>query len=199
MHINVPAQLLPYFSAKVLETIMTQPNKWYVPWDDALIRKYDINAPRYTSYPTAVQFHALQPIEVQQHLDAQRSVTKPLSLYIHIPFCQHICFYCACNKIATKDKARADQYLDILEREMVLHARNFGHRPITQLHLGGGTPTFLTLSQMSRMLDLVGIYYDWDPMAHPGEFSIELDPRETTDDMLQLLRSRGFKFAVGRC
>ncbi|MDX1340808.1 MAG: oxygen-independent coproporphyrinogen III oxidase [Reinekea sp.] len=171
---------------------MTQPNKWYVPWDDALIRKYDINAPRYTSYPTAVQFHALQPIEVQQHLDAQRSVTKPLSLYIHIPFCQHICFYCACNKIATKDKARADQYLDILEREMVLHARNFGHRPITQLHLGGGTPTFLTLSQMSRMLDLVGIYYDWDPMAHPGEFSIELDPRETTDDMLQLLRSRGF-------
>jgi len=171
---------------------MSQPNKWYVPWNDALIRKYDINAPRYTSYPTAVQFHALQPVEVQQHLERQRSVDKPLSLYIHIPFCQHICFYCACNKIATKNKARADQYIDMLEREMVLHARNFGHRPITQLHLGGGTPTFLTLAQMSRLLDLVGIYYDWDPLRHEGEFSIELDPRETSDEMLQLLKSRGF-------
>ena len=171
---------------------MSQPNKWYVPWDDMLIRKYDINAPRYTSYPTAVQFHALQPVEVERHLEAQRNVDKPLSLYIHIPFCQHICFYCACNKIATKDKARADQYIDMLEREMALHARNFGHRPITQFHLGGGTPTFLSLSQMARLLDLVGIYYEWNPTLHEGEFSIELDPRETTDDMLQLLRSRGF-------
>jgi oxygen-independent coproporphyrinogen-3 oxidase len=171
---------------------MTQPNKWYVPWDDALIRKYDINAPRYTSYPTAVQFHPLQPVEVQEHLEKQRMNDRPLSLYIHIPFCQHICFYCACNKIATKDKTRADQYLDMLEREMVLHARNFGHRPITQFHLGGGTPTFLSIAQMARLLDLVGIYYDWDPKRHAGEFSIELDPRETTDEMLQLLRLRGF-------
>lgn len=171
---------------------MSQPNKWYVPWDDALIRKYDINAPRYTSYPTAVQFQSLQPIEVSAHLEKQKEKQGPLSLYIHVPFCQHICFYCACNKIATKDKSRADQYLDMLEREMVLHARNFGHRPITQLHLGGGTPTFLTIAQMSRLLDLVGIYYDWDPTRHQGEYSIELDPRETTDEMLQLLRFRGF-------
>lgn len=171
---------------------MSQPNKWYVPWDDALIQKYDINAPRYTSYPTAVQFQPLQPIEIAQHLDAQRVKTTPLSLYVHIPFCQHICFYCACNKIATKDRARADQYLDMVEREMVLQARNFGHRPITQLHLGGGTPTFLSVSQMSRLLDMLSIYFEWNPKHHPGEFSIELDPRETSDDMLQLLRSRGF-------
>lgn len=171
---------------------MTQPNKWYVPWNDALIRKYDITAPRYTSYPTAVQFQALQPVEVQAHLDKQRSVQDPLSLYIHIPFCQHICFYCACNKIATKDKSRADHYLDTLEHEMALHARNFGHRPVTQLHLGGGTPTFLTLAQMVRLLDMVGIYFAWDPIGNPGEYSIELDPRETTDDMLHLLRRRGF-------
>ena len=175
-----------------LEIQMTQPSKWYVPWDDALIRKYDITAPRYTSYPTAVQFDALQAIEVQTHLDQQRRVEKPLSLYIHIPFCQHICFYCACNKIATKDRARADHYLDTLEHEMALHARNFGHREITQLHLGGGTPTFLSLTQMSRLLDMLGIYFNWDPDLIPGEFSIELDPRETTDDMLQLLRRRGF-------
>lgn len=171
---------------------MTQPNRWYVPWDDQLIRKYDINAPRYTSYPTAVQFSELQPVEVQAHLDSQRDKTSPLSLYIHIPFCQHICFYCACNKIATKDKARADQYIDMLEREMVLQARNFGHRKITQLHLGGGTPTFLSLSQMNRLLDLVSIYFDWAPDAHSGEFSIELDPRETSNEMLCLLKKRGF-------
>jgi len=171
---------------------MTQPNKWYVPWDDALIRKYDINAPRYTSYPTAVQFQNLQPIEVQEHLDRQRPKTGPLSLYIHIPFCQHICFYCACNKIATKDRNRPDLYLDMLEREMVLHARNFGHRTISQLHLGGGTPTYLSTTQMTRLLDLISIYFDWDPAKKPGEFSIELDPRETSDEMLHLLRSRGF-------
>lgn len=171
---------------------MTQPNRWHVPWNDVLIRKYDITAPRYTSYPTAVQFHSLQPVEVQAHLDNQREKQTPLSLYIHIPFCQHICFYCACNKIATKDKARADAYLDTLEREMALHARNFGHRNVTQLHLGGGTPTFLTLNQMSRMLDMLSIYFDWDPSRHQGEYSIELDPRETSDDMLRLLRARGF-------
>ncbi|TCS41751.1 oxygen-independent coproporphyrinogen III oxidase [Reinekea marinisedimentorum] len=171
---------------------MTQPSKWYVPWDDALIRKYDINAPRYTSYPTAVQFTGLQAIEVQSHLDSQRSNQSPLSLYVHIPFCQHVCFYCGCNKIATKDRTRPDSYIDMLEREMVLHARNFGHRPITQLHLGGGTPTFLSLKQMSRLLDLLGIYFDWDPEVHAGEFSIELDPRETSDEMLCLLKRRGF-------
>ncbi|MEJ2043562.1 MAG: oxygen-independent coproporphyrinogen III oxidase [Reinekea sp.] len=171
---------------------MTQPNKWYVPWDDALIRKYDINAPRYTSYPTAVQFQPLQPIEVGNHFQAQQQNQKPLSLYVHIPFCQHICFYCACNKVATKDRERADKYIDMLEREMVLHARNFGHRRISQLHFGGGTPTFLTLRQMSRLLDLIGIYFDWDPLSQDGEYSIELDPRETSDEMLHLLRARGF-------
>lgn len=171
---------------------MTQPNQWYVPWDEELIRKYDINAPRYTSYPTAVQFTTLQPIEVAGHLSQQITNDSPLSLYIHIPFCEHICFYCACNKIATKDRERPDKYLDMLEREMAIQAHNFGHRPITQLHLGGGTPTFLTIAQMTRMLDLISIYFEWNPEVHPGEFSIELDPRETSDDILVLLRNRGF-------
>ncbi len=171
---------------------MTQPDKWYVPWDEALIRKYDINAPRYTSYPTAVEFRPLQPAEVENNFQKLKESNQPLSLYIHIPFCQHICFYCACNKIATKDKDRADHYIDMLEREMVLHARNFGHRKVTQLHFGGGTPTFLKLSQMNRLLDLISIYFDFDPSQHDGEYSIELDPRETSDEMLILLRSRGF-------
>ena len=167
-------------------------NQWYVPWNEALIRQYDVTAPRYTSYPTAVQFEALQAAEVRDHLDQQRGKTGPLSLYLHIPFCQHLCFYCACNKIATKDRDRPDAYLDMLEREMALHARNFGHRPITQLHFGGGTPTFLSTRQMTRLLDLVAVYFDWDPVNQAGEFSIELDPRETSDNMLRLLRRRGF-------
>ena len=171
---------------------MTNENRWHVPWDDALIRKYDITAPRYTSYPTAVQFQPLQPLQVEHHLQTLRTDYSPLSLYVHIPFCQHICFYCACNKIATKDRQRADRYIDMLEREMVLHARNFGHRQIRQLHFGGGTPTFLSLRQMTRLLDLISIYFDWDPTANSGEFSIELDPRETSDDMLHLLSARGF-------
>ena len=171
---------------------MTHATDWYVPWNDALIRKYDINAPRYTSYPTALQFSPLQNIEVQNHLDQQRNKQGPLSLYIHIPFCEHLCFYCGCNKIASKDRQRPDHYIDMLEREMVLHARNFGHRPISQLHLGGGTPTFLSLSQMNRLLDMISIYFDWQPSIHQGEFSIELDPRETSKEMLVLLKKRGF-------
>ncbi|MDN3648493.1 oxygen-independent coproporphyrinogen III oxidase [Reinekea marina] len=171
---------------------MNRENEWYVPWDEELIRKYDINAPRYTSYPTAVQFTSLQPIQVTDHLSQQINNHSPLSLYIHIPFCEHICFYCACNKIATKDRDRPDKYLDMLEQEMALQAHNFGHRPITQLHLGGGTPTFLSTEQMTRMLDLLTVYFEWNPEVYPGEFSIELDPRETSNEMLTLLRMRGF-------
>lgn len=171
---------------------MTHNADWYVPWNDALIRKYDINAPRYTSYPTALQFSPLQAIEVENHLNQQREKQTALSLYIHIPFCEHLCFYCACNKIASKDRHRPDTYIDMLEHEMALHARNFGHRPITQLHLGGGTPTYLSLSQMTRLLDMISIYFEWQPDIHSGEFSIELDPREASIDMLRLLKSRGF-------
>lgn len=171
---------------------MTQATSWQVPWDETLIKRYDINAPRYTSYPTALQFGPLHNEDVQQHLKNQWTKEAPLSLYIHIPFCQHICFYCACNKVATKDHTKADSYISILEREMALHALNFGHRPITQLHLGGGTPTFLSTTQMVRLLDLVSIYFDFQPEVYPGEYSIELDPRETTNEMLVLLKYRGF-------
>lgn len=173
--------------------------QWLVPWDETLIRKYDINVPRYTSYPTAVQFSPLNLLEVTDHLREQKPVQGALSLYIHIPFCEHICFYCACNKIATKDRRRADHYLDMIEREMVVQARNFGHRQIKQLHLGGGTPTFLKPSQMVRLLDMISIYFDWSPALHPeGEYSIELDPREITDDMLCLLKKYRFnRFSFG--
>lgn len=164
---------------------------WHVPWNSSLIERYDIHAPRYTSYPTALQFTGLTSDQVTAHLQAGRHNNDPLSLYVHIPFCEKICFYCACNRVATKDKTRADRYLDALEREMALFAKYVGHRRVTQLHLGGGTPTFLNTQQMTRLLDLLSIYFDAEP-THLGEYSIELDPRHVSSDMLALLHGRGF-------
>ncbi len=161
-------------------------------WDDRLIRKYNIQGPRYTSYPTAVQFHDIAAGEADQHYAGLNAPDSPLSLYIHIPFCRHLCHYCACTKVLSKNRERADEYLAKMSTEMALTARHFGTRPITQLHLGGGTPTFLTTNQMTRLLDWLEIYFNWDPKMPEGEFSIELDPRETSPDMLTLLRHRGF-------
>lgn len=162
-----------------------------VVWDDALIRKYNIKGPRYTSYPTAVQFHDISAMEAEHHL-MQQPAQGLLSLYVHIPFCRHLCYYCGCNKIASKSVQQAEDYLDKLAQEMANTARLFGQRTITQLHLGGGTPTFLNEAQMDRLLDLVSQHYQWRPDATAGEYSIELDPRETSPEMLRLLRNRGF-------
>lgn len=161
-------------------------------WDDRLIRKYDIQGPRYTSYPTAVQFHDIDREDVEHHYSGLAGCREPLSLYIHIPFCRHLCYYCACTKVLAKNRDRADDYLTRLGTEMALLARHFGSRPVTQLHFGGGTPTFLTTNQMTRLLDWLEIYFQWDPNDPRGEYSIELDPRETSADMLALLRHRGF-------
>jgi oxygen-independent coproporphyrinogen-3 oxidase len=162
-----------------------------IDWDEHLISKYNVQGPRYTSYPTAVQFHDVAVADVNRHYQ-QTDSNAPLSLYVHIPFCRHLCYYCGCNKVAARDRSRGDEYLTWLEREMALTAHDFGQRPVTQLHLGGGTPTFLTVPQMMRLLDRLSIYFDWDPARPGGEFSIELDPRETSSDMLELLRQRGF-------
>lgn len=167
-------------------------NAQSIQWDARLIEKYNVQGPRYTSYPTAAQFHDLSASTVNDHYQLQAASAAPLSLYIHIPFCRHLCYYCACNKVAAKSSTRGDEYLTWLEREMAMMAHHFGQRPITQLHLGGGTPTFLTVNQMRRLLDRLSIYFDWNPGTRPGEYSIELDPRETSADMLELLRQRGF-------
>jgi len=169
-----------------------------IQWDEHLIDKYNVQGPRYTSYPTAVQFHDIDLAAVNEHYHRQMSLQSPLSLYVHIPFCRHLCYYCGCNKIAARSTARGDDYLALLEREMALTARDFGGRPISQLHLGGGTPTFLTEVQMIQLLDWLAIYFNWNPDLCPGEYSIELDPRETSSDMLILLRQRGFnRLSVG--
>jgi len=162
-------------------------------FDPALIRKYDKSGPRYTSYPTAVQFHeGFGEAEYREQAVASNASGRPLSLYFHIPFCDTVCFYCACNKIITKNRRHAAPYLDHLHREIALQGALFDrNRPVTQLHWGGGTPTFISAEQMRELMRVTGEYFrllDDDS----GEYSIEVDPRETDDHTIALLRELGF-------
>ena len=162
-------------------------------FDLALIRKYDKAGPRYTSYPTAVQFHdGFGAAEYRQEAQAGNATGKPLSLYLHIPFCDTVCFYCACNKIVTKNRRHAVPYLDHLHQEMALQGALFDHsRPVTQLHWGGGTPTFISPVEMRELMRVTGEHFQ---LLHEdrGEYSIEVDPRETDDGTVALLRELGF-------
>ncbi len=161
--------------------------------DQALINRYDQSGPRYTSYPTAVQFHdGFGSDEYRAAARASNTSGRPLSLYFHIPFCDTVCFYCACNKVATKDRTKAQPYLDRVYREIAMQAELFDHtRPVEQLHWGGGTPTFISPEQMRELMTVTGRHFrllDDDS----GEYSIEIDPREVTDASIALLREIGF-------
>ncbi|MBP3859770.1 MAG: coproporphyrinogen III oxidase, partial [Pseudomonas sp.] len=114
-------------------------------WDPELIRRYDLAGPRYTSYPTAMQFNSqVSPFDLLHALRESRKALRPLSLYVHVPFCANICYYCACNKVITKDRGRAQPYLQKLEQEIQMIACHLDPRQkVEQLHFGGGTPTFL--------------------------------------------------------
>ena len=162
-------------------------------WDEALLRRYDTSGPRYTSYPTALSFHdQFTPGDLTQALKRSNEGQRPLSLYVHIPFCHKICFYCACNKIATKNTALAEPYLTRLDREMVLTARHLDtSRPVEQLHWGGGTPTFLSLNQMGDLIDRLDARFGLS--SAPGrDYAIEIDPREADVFTLRHLQSLGF-------
>ncbi|MDU9034697.1 oxygen-independent coproporphyrinogen III oxidase [Pseudomonas corrugata] len=161
----------------------------------ALVEKYDCPGPRYTSYPTAPQFH--QAFAMDEYREAARRsnqalVPKPLSVYIHIPFCQSLCYYCACNKIITRKSHRAAEYLTYLKREIALQASLFDRsRKLTQLHLGGGTPTYLTHEQLAELMACLHQSFDMDDSdAH--EFSIEVDPRTIAAEQVSGLRRLGF-------
>lgn len=159
--------------------------------DLALLTEHDRLGPRYTSYPTADRFHSDFTLEAYQAAVQQRNqAPEPLSLYVHLPFCNTICYYCACNKIITKDKSRADVYLDYLAQEIPRQSALFSQpRHLAQLHLGGGTPTFLGDVQLSRLMEL--IYQDF-PRLPDGEYSIEIDPRKVSADTVALLAQLGF-------
>ena len=153
-----------------------------------LIRRYDTAGPRYTSYPTANQFSPefnRNDYANQAHLSNQGQ--GPLSLYLHIPFCDTICFYCGCNKIVTKNRERAQPYLDRLYREIQLQAAMFDPgRTVDQLHWGGGTPTFISSEQMRQLMQVTRDHFQ---LHHDdlGEYSIEIDPREADAQTIGLL------------
>lgn len=159
-----------------------------IDWDLALIQKYNYSGPRYTSYPTALEFsEAFGETEFEQA--AARYPSRPLSLYIHIPFCHKLCYFCGCNKIVTRQQHKADQYLDVLEQEIIHRAPLFKARHVTQMHWGGGTPTYLSKAQISRLMGLLREHFHFDDNA---ELSIEVDPREIELDVLDTLRQEGF-------
>ena len=162
-------------------------------FDPTLIRKYDKAGPRYTSYPTAVQFHAgFGEAEYREQASASNAAGRPLSLYVHIPFCDTVCFYCACNKIVTKNRRHATPYLDHLYREIALQGALFDRsRPVTQLHWGGGTPTFISAAEMRELMRVTGEHFRLLG-DDSGEYSIEVDPRETDDHTIARLRELGF-------
>src|SRR6266571_2730223 len=128
-------------------------------FDPQVIRRFDINGPRYTSYPTADRFVEAFDADASYLWLGRRTVGgigKPLSLYVHIPFCNTICYYCACNKIITKDHGRSAKYLKYLAKEIALQAGALeGSRDVVQLHWGGGTPTFLSNDEMRRLMESI--------------------------------------------
>jgi oxygen-independent coproporphyrinogen III oxidase len=159
-----------------------------IDWDLALIQKYNYSGPRYTSYPTALEFSD-QYGESQFHQAVARYPDRPLSLYVHIPFCHKLCYFCGCNKIVTRQQHKADQYLDALEQEIIHRAPLFAGRTVKQLHWGGGTPTYLNKAQISRLMNLLRGAFNF---SNEMEISIEVDPREIELDVLDHLRAEGF-------
>jgi oxygen-independent coproporphyrinogen III oxidase len=164
-------------------------------FDPDLIRRYDASGPRYTSYPTAVQFtEAFTAARYRELARASNAGDNPapLSLYFHIPFCDTVCFYCACNKIITKNRKRAIPYLAQLFREIEMQGALFDRdRRVDQLHWGGGTPTFISHEQMRELMRVTGEHFQLRN-DDSGEYSIEVDPREADAATIALLRELGF-------
>lgn len=164
-------------------------------FDPDLIRRYATSGPRYTSYPTALQFRdTFGEADYRRCAAASNRAGSqaPLSLYFHIPFCDTVCFYCACNRIITRNRRHAAPYLAQLHQEIALQSGLFDRdRPVVQLHWGGGTPTFISHAQMRELMRVTGEHFhllDDDR----GEYSIEIDPREANAQTIAVLRDIGF-------
>lgn len=170
-----------------------------IKFDADLIKRYDKSGPRYTSYPTAVAFTPdFVEKDFKRHAEQSNKTHEPLSLYFHIPFCDTICFYCACNKIATKDYSKTGTYLQYLYREMDMQSALFdGSRVVEQLHWGGGTPTFLSHDEISELMAYTRKSFNLLD-DDSGDYSIEIDPRSVGEDTIKLLRDVGFnRFSLG--
>jgi oxygen-independent coproporphyrinogen-3 oxidase len=165
-----------------------------IEFSEELIRRFDKLGPRYTSYPTADRFNA--GFTQASYIDylAQRNNTAisnpPLSIYVHLPFCESLCYFCGCNKIVTKDRARTAEYLRYLAKEMALVVQHIGpDRRTAQLHFGGGTPTFLTPEELLELMVMLRSHFNFLPDA---ELGIEIDPRTVNEDTMAMLASLGF-------
>jgi oxygen-independent coproporphyrinogen-3 oxidase len=161
-----------------------------------LVKRFDKLGPRYTSYPTADRF--VEAFDAQSFTQAMRAraigaVRQPLSLYVHLPFCNTICFYCGCNKVVTRDKSRAARYLHYVGREIEMQAALAGEeRTVRQMHWGGGTPTFLSDHEMRVLWESLRTHFTFDPN---GEYAIEVDPRSCSPEAIRLLAELGFNRA----
>ncbi len=164
-----------------------------IKWDLELIRRYDLSGPRYTSYPTAIQFDpALSSETLVKNGQETADKNAPLSLYVHLPFCTHACYFCACNKVITRNKKKAQPYLDKLYQEVAQLSKWYSDdRIVNQLHWGGGTPTFISDDQMR---ELVGVLRDNFRLRDDdqGDYSIEIDPREADASRMAVIRELGF-------
>lgn len=162
-------------------------------FDADLIRRYDRQGPRYTSYPTAPQFNA--GFDSRAYRTAallSNSELKPLSLYLHVPFCASPCFYCGCNRVITRDPAHAERYVAALSAEIALQGRLFHRqRPVEQVHFGGGTPTFLSAGQLAEVLRQLRTHFSLVD-SERREYSIEIDPRTVDGTTIAALAQLGF-------
>lgn len=156
-------------------------------WDEALIAKYNVKGPRYTSYPTALLLRSGFPVDKALH--ALRTSGPALSLYVHVPFCKELCYYCGCNKVIARDVSKADRYLAALLYEIALYGKTCSDKTVHQLHFGGGTPTFLSEQQLTDLLSTLRQHFYFLPDA---ELSIEIDPRSCSLEKLAHLRALGF-------
>ncbi|HRE81691.1 MAG TPA: oxygen-independent coproporphyrinogen III oxidase [Opitutaceae bacterium] len=157
-----------------------------------LIRKYSVPGPRYTSYPSANHFSPdLEPVAVERALrEDNETSASPLSLYFHLPFCESRCWFCGCNTVITRRKAEAADYLDVLVKEIELTASRMDRRrPVTQIHLGGGTPTFFPPDQLRRLGEVIEVQFP--NRSESCEFSVEIDPRRLTEDHVVALSEMG--------
>ncbi len=156
-----------------------------------LLKRYDRPGPRYTSYPTALEFQdSFTNHNYIQRLKKASDVDAPLSLYIHLPFCRKRCLYCACNVVISPHGKASMSYLEALHREIKLVAQHVGSaRPVTQLHFGGGTPTYYEPGEIVALMDVIRANF---ALAEDAEIAMELDPRVTTPEHLEALASQGF-------
>ncbi len=166
-----------------------------IEFDARLLARYDVTGPRYTSYPTAPHFHSGFGERDYRHAAGASNddpIPRPLSLYVHLPFCESPCFYCGCVRLITRAHGNAARYLDHLEREIEIQAALFdADRTVVQLHLGGGTPNFLSLDEFARLSGALASHFSLEP-SDERDFSVEIDPRHVAPDLLAGLAELGF-------